>query len=319
MTIHDALTSYWSQYDIPSYQQPELPPNTEIQNPLSPKTTNSTKFMDDATCQEVIDITSSLCSNIDRSGPLPYNQSSGKVLPGMNSLLQLEINQIKTISDQREMILNAKKTVLFVVNFTHIHQFKPLLEIPGVNKLLDVVQETKLLGYWLTSDMKPHTHIKYILAIANKRIWAISKLKKAGVSDEDLKYFFVMKIRSVLESSSVVYHSMLTIEDTQDIERVQRVVIRTIMGTRYQSYEDSLTFLNLEDLSVRREELCLTFALKCLNSAKFGHLFTPTPNVGYNVRELRHFVEPQCDTDRYLNSPLVYLTRILNEYFSTKS
>ena len=215
------------------------------------------------------------------------------------------------------MVLNAKKTVLFVVNYTHNHQFKPLLAIPGVNKFLEVVHETKLLGYWLTDDMKPHTHINYIISIANKRIWAIPKLKKAVVSDEDLKYFYVMKIRSVLESSAVVYHSMLTIDDREDIERVQRVVIRTIMGTRYQSYEDSLTFLNLEELSVRRDELCLAFALKCLNSAKFGHIFIPTPNVGYNVRELRRFVEPKCDTERYRKSPLVYLTRLLNEYFST--
>ena len=310
LDIHEALTSYWCQYDIPNYIQPQ---NEPMQ---SPKILNATKFMDDATCQEVVDIKSSLCSNIDRSGPLPFHESSGKVLPGENSLLQDEYVKIKTISDQREMILNAKKTVLFVVNFTKIHQFKPLLKIPGENKYLEVVQETKLLGYWLTSDMKPHTHICYIIAIANKRIWTISKLKKAGVSDTDLKFFYEMKIRSVLETSAVVYHSMLTKEDSNNIERVQRVVVRTIMGTRYHNYEDSSIYLNLEELSVRREQLCLTFALKCFNSEKFKHLFIPTHNSGHNVREVRRLLEPLCERDRYQNSPLVYLTRILNKYFS---
>ena len=39
-----------------------------------------------------------------------------------------------------------------------------------------------------------------------------------------------MKIRSVLESNAVVFHSMMTNDDSDDLERVQRNVVRTIMG-----------------------------------------------------------------------------------------
>ena len=83
-----------------------------------PDTMNAVKFMDDVTCQEVIDMNSALVSNIDRSGPLPFWESSGKLLPPENSLLQNEISRIKEISDQREMKLNPKKTNLFIVNFS---------------------------------------------------------------------------------------------------------------------------------------------------------------------------------------------------------
>ena len=170
------------------------------------------------------------------------------------------------------MVLNAKKTCIFIVNFTKNHQFKPLLKIPGENNYLEVTKETKLLGYWLTSDMKPHRHVKYMISIANKRVWSISKLKKAGVSDADLIYFFFMKIRSVLETAVPVFNSMLT--------------------KRHDSYEDSLIHLSLEKLSYRRENICLDFALSCLNSHKFKHIFTPTP-------DLSKFIEPKCDTERY--------------------
>ena len=112
------------------------------------------------------------------------------------------------------MKLNAKKTFLFVVNFTKNHQFKPYLKVPGETDYLETVQKTKLLGYWLTTDMKPHTHITYLLSIVNGRMWAITKLKLAGVCDVDLKHFYIMKIRSVLEWSAVVFHSMSTIEDS---------------------------------------------------------------------------------------------------------
>ena len=52
---------------------------------------NTEKFMDDATCQEVIYLSTALASNIDRSGPFPFWESSGEVLPAENALLQNEI------------------------------------------------------------------------------------------------------------------------------------------------------------------------------------------------------------------------------------
>ena len=276
--------------------------------------------MDDVTCQEVIDLNTALASNIDRSGPLPFWESSGKVLPAENSLLQLEINKLKDISDLREMKLNSQKTCLFIANFTNSHQFKPLLKIPGATHTLEVVQEVKLLGYWFTSDMKAHRHVKFISSIVNKRMWAISKLKHAGVSDSDLKYFYTMKIRSVLESACVVFHSMLTKGDREDIERILKNDTRTIMGDRYISYSHSLVYLDLETLHERRKERCLSFALKCLKDDRFKALFELTPNAEYYFRESsKRFKEPHCDTARYQSSPLVYLTSLLNNHFGSKS
>ena len=52
---------------------------------------NTEKFKDDTTCQEVIYLSTAFASNIDRSGPLPFWESSGKVLPAENSLLKNEI------------------------------------------------------------------------------------------------------------------------------------------------------------------------------------------------------------------------------------
>ena len=148
-------------------------------------------------------------------------------------------------------------------------------------------------------------------------MWAISKLKRAGVSDQDLKYFYTMKLRSVLESLTVVFHSMLTKEDSTNIERVQKSVVRIIMGSRYKSYETSLKYLSLDPLYKRREKLCLKYAIKCLKNEKFRHLFVTTPEYEYNFRnDAKKFVEPFCETHRYETSPLLYLTRLLNNYYS---
>ena len=90
----------------------------------------------------------------------------------------------QNLRDDREMSLNDDKTCLFIVNFTQNHQFQPLLQIPDCSEPLDVVLETKLLGYWLTKDMKTERHVKYMLEICYKRLWAIIKLKKAGISNQ---------------------------------------------------------------------------------------------------------------------------------------
>ena len=70
-----------------------------------------------------------------------------------------------------------------------------------------------------------------------------------------------MKIRSVLEWSAVVFHSMSTIEDSDNLERIQKTFCHIVMGFRYVDYDQSLLYLDLEKLSARRTDLCLNFAL----------------------------------------------------------
>ena len=308
--ISDVLHDYWVELE----NIPEIITNDET----LPHTVQSIKFMDDATLQESINLTSELASNKDRSGPLPFwelgiKQADGKVLPKNNSHLQTQIDIIKDLSDRREMSLNTDKTCLFIVNFTHKHQFRPLLQIPGCASHLDRVLETKLLGFWFTHDMKTHRHVEHILTICYKRLWAIPKLKKAGISDNDILHFYFMKIRSVLETNCAVFHSMLTQDNTNDIERVQKIVLRVILDEKYTDYHNACIQLNVQNLQVRRTKLSLNFALKCVASEKFKHMFILKTNTC--IRNPDKFDVSFARTTRYMNSPRLYLTRLLNSFF----
>ena len=308
--ISDTLHQYWN----PLHNVPDPTQNYET----LPPSIQSIKFMDDATLQEKVNLNTELASNLDRHGPLPFwelgvKQMSGKVLPATNSLLQHQISLIKDLSDQREMSLNADKTCLFVVNFSMKNQFRPLLNIPGCTSPLDRVLETKLLGYWFTHDMKTYRHTEHILAISYKRIWAIRKLKNSGVSDQDILYFYFMKIRSVLESNCVIYHPLLTKDESDNIERIQKIVLKIILGHRYSDYHQACIFLQVQNLHLRRVQLSLTFGLKCTQSEKFKHLFTMNPNT--NLRNPNKFDLPMAKSSRYFNSPRLYITRLLNDHF----
>ena len=155
----------------------------------------------------------------------------------------------------------------------------------------------------------------FILSISYKRIWTIRKLKRAGISNEDILYFYYIKIRSVLESNCVAYHSMLTKENSDNIERIQKIVLRIIMNEDYIDYHHACLTLSVQTLSTRRTKLCLSFALKCLESEKHRHLFKL--NTHTNIRNPEKFDVPHAHTTRYFHSPKLYLTRLLNNHFSS--
>ena len=149
--------------------------------------------MDDATVQESLDLDNVLIMD---------TATGRKVLSPNASLLQKQISTLKRISDSREMRLNCEKTKLFIANFTKNHQFDSLLTIPGQQTPIQATTETKLFGYWLTTDMKPEVHVNYIVSKCYKGVWALRKLKNTGVSSEDILKFYNMEIRSVLGEPS---------------------------------------------------------------------------------------------------------------------
>ena len=131
------------------------------------------------------------------------------------------------------MKLNDKKSNIMIFNNTKNYQFQTRLTMNG--KPLPIVNEAKLLGTLITSDLK----------------WDTSDLK-------DLKHIYITYVRSVLEQSAVVWHSSLTLANITDLERVQKNALRIILKDNYTSYNEALTKLNLEDLETRRVRLCKT-------------------------------------------------------------
>ena len=57
---------------------------------------------------------------------------------------------------------------------------------------------------------------------------------------KDLRSIYLTFIRSVLEQSSVVWHSSLSVKNRNDLERVQKSAVRVILGPRYSNYKQGL-------------------------------------------------------------------------------
>ena len=104
-------------------------------------------------------------------------------------------------------------------------------------------------------------------------------------------------MRSNLEFSSTVWHSSLTLTERQDLERIQKATVKVILGKDYDNYKQALSDLKMESLNKRRENMALKFAKKS----------------GRSIRNSEKYQVNISKTNRYKNSAVPYLQRLLNK------
>ena len=120
------------------------------------------------------------------------------------------------------MKINYGKTKLMVFNPGHSRDFLPRFTFN--NDELDVVDEFKLLGVIIRSDLSWEQNTDYIVKRANKKLWSLRRLKNLGATTYDLVDVYINKqVRSLLEFSAEVWHPSLRNEDRLKIERVKNL------------------------------------------------------------------------------------------------
>ena len=92
-------------------------------------------------------------------------------------------------------------------------------------------------------------------------------------SIKELRIIYILYVRSILEQSCVVWHSSLTEENKQNLERVQKCAVKIMLGKKYKDYESALEHVDLDNLSERRNKLCLKFAKNVLKIRKLRTYF----------------------------------------------
>ena len=244
------------------------------------------------------------------------NYHDTTVLPNDNEL-QYEVNNLVKYAEKHLMKVNEDKTKIMIFNNAKIIDVTPRLTINGVN-VINVVEEAKLLGVMLNSDMNWSSQTKYLTSRGYKRLWIIRRLKILGAQESDLIDVYKQQIRSVLELNCPVWQPGLTKKQKHDIERVQKVALSVIRGSNNFTYEENLLSYNIENLQLRREGLCLKFALNAYKSEKYNTWFEMNTSKRNTRSEKLKLKSVHTRTKRYQNSPLPYLTNILNLYLKEK-
>ena len=120
---------------------------------------------------------------------------------------------------------------------------------------------------------------------------------------------YTKEVRSVLELAVPVWHSGLTKLQSSEIERIQKIAFRIMLGSEYLSYEQACKICGSETLENRRIKLCLKFAKKNYKNDKC--MFMKISN-SVQTRSKNIVKDYKCRTDRFQKSSLPYLSRLLN-------
>ena len=182
-----------------------------------------------------------------------------------------------------------------------------------------MINSTRLLGTIITNNLRWEENTSNIVKKANARMQLLRKVASFGTSVEELKNIYILFIRSQLEHSATVWHSSLTQENKNDLERVQKSAMKTILAEKYKSHEQALSFLNLETLDERRKDLCLKFAIRTSKHEKTHKIF-PTNMKKHEMptRKGEKFKVQFAKTERLRKSAVIYMQNILNEHESKK-
>ena len=269
------------------------------------------KFVDDLSILEIINlITAGLASYNFRNHVASDIGTDQLFLPSGNVESQQFMDNICEWTNLQKMKLNKNKSKVMVFNCTRKFQFSTRIHLNDT--LLETINETRLLGTVLSSDLKWHANSKLLTQRGYQRMSILRKLYEFDIPVEDLVLIYNQYIRSILEYNSNVWYSSITNEEREDIERVQRVACKIILKDEYQSYNEALEKLNLQNLSDRRQMLARRFAEKCLNSDRFKDLFPLNDNT-IDVRNDEKFFVKFAHTDRLRDSSIPAMQRLLNK------
>ena len=273
------------------------------------------KYVDNLTMAEAIKVKDQLVSVPESARPMPdtYHARTGHALPKEQSNIYQQLHATKKYADDNGMKLNHKKTKLMLFNNCKNWDFMPEFSVDG--QLIEVEEEMKLLGVHIRSDLKWSTNTEQMVLKGYKKIWMLRRLKRLGATQEELKDVYIKQIRSVLELAVPVWHSSITQSERADIERVQKSALHVILGMEYRTYEAALNKLNLKTLQSRRDKLCNKFATKSAKHEKHKNWFKLNERVTVTRQPQPKYCPVVATTKRFDNSPISYLTKLLNLKF----
>ena len=270
------------------------------------------KYVDDLSMLQAINLKCDLIEDQNqRPKPLSHDERFEKILKP-DSQLQLSLNSLHAFTSKKLLKIKESKTCVMKFNTSNTLDFPVELKIPEFHDQITMTDETKLLGVMITSDLKWEAHKNYICGKALQKMWVLRRLKRLDVNEDFLIDVYKKEIRSVMEIAVPAWHSGLTDSQSNEIERIQKIAMAIILGKWYPS-EQARSILGLEPLATRRETLCQRFAKKTLKSRHANIFEKKTDSLRYNLRFKQQFVEPKCNTQRFYDSPINFLTRILNQ------
>ena len=144
------------------------------------------------------------------------------------------------------------------------------------------------------------------------RMWLLRRMKYLNLDPYLILDYYVKEIRPLAEQGVIVWNSGLTKSQIRDLEKIQKVALTIIQGSKIADYELTCKNFGIAKLSCRRAKLCENFAVKLYLGPRCDQFFTRvqkgvTRGKGILVKE------NISRTSRCYNAPHNYLARLVNK------
>ena len=273
--------------------------------------------MDDTSFLEILNLIMAGLASLNPKNQVPSDIPPNMVfLPSENCKTQNYLDKMAKWTEEFQMKLNPIKSKYMIVNFCTNYQFRTRLVVN--NSLLEQVHETRLLGLIIQDDLSWNSNTKSLVKKAYSRMIILRKLIEFEVKIQDMVTIYILFIRSVIEQSSVVWSSSLTVDEMTSLERTQKVALRIIFSQDYISYENALNQSKLPKIEDRYKTLLLRFALKCCKNQKTQNMF-PLANQSERTRKHEHYDVPMARKNRFFKSSIPTMARMLNQHKNSKN
>ena len=210
------------------------------------------KYVDDLSLAVSINLKESLVTNpeMNPQRPLSYHNKTNHILPEGRNVMQGVFHNLMEFANQHEMVINGDKTKAMLFNSARKWDFMPQIE-NGSGEYLEVIEELKILGVIVSTDMTWHSNTKYICSKGYSRMWMLRNLKGLGACIDELVDVYYKQCRSILELAVPAWNPALTNSESNQIERIQKTACAIILGEKYTSYRNALKCLNMKTLKSR--------------------------------------------------------------------
>ena len=288
---------------------------TQPRRRRKPISKTKVKWIDDCTLGTAVNLKVSLMPE-DRAlpRPRPYHARTEHRLPRDSNSMQDKLDSMCQYTNSHLMEINRSKTKAMLCNSRTKWDFIPELTLYNKDDI-EVVQEMKIVGFIMRSDMRTSSNTEYLVRKAFKRLWLIRRLKALGASNSQLIDALQKQVLSVLWLGAPAWFCMLTQQEKQDIDRVAKVGLRIIFGEAYSGFENTLSVAGMSRPTRQLSKMTSRFAVRSSKHPKFCNWFQPAAAKSINTRSRQNpqvFTSVPCRTDRYKRSPIPHLTELLN-------
>ena len=288
---------------------------TQPQNKRKRMDKTKKKWVDDFTLLAAIDLKNTLMNDPAPIRPVPYRSRTGHILPRSENSLQDEVDRVKCYSENRKLLLNPLKTKTMIFNTLLKYDVLPQIQTE-IGEYLDVVEEHKILGYILRSDLKTISNTEFICKKAFRRMWLIRRLKSLGCPIPELVDVLKQQIVPICEFGAAYWGCMITKSESNMLERCLKTGLHIIFQEQYTSFSYCLRLASMSSLKTRRTAIITRFSKAALSNPKYKNWFCKSeePTEGARTRQAgsRPLLKPvQCRTQRFERSPLPVMTRLL--------